>query len=109
MAKINKLFNMVEHPPEHFPGYDGAYMKSLPHDGKITILLDEPERALSIPKQIELFQLLEQFSDTYQIIIATHSPYVLFGLKANVVDFEPDYSTNCIEMMRSIINQPLTQ
>jgi predicted ATP-dependent endonuclease of OLD family len=71
------------------------YIKSLPRNGKITLLLDEPEKALSIPKQVELFDVLVKLSDNFQLIIATHSPFILGYKKANIIDVTPGYMKEC--------------
>lgn len=119
IKQMNKLFNMLKTPPnlkELPPNADGnqqqqaelAYFRRLPGGGKITLLLDEPERALSVPKQIEMFKLLEKMSDEYQIIIATHSPFVLFNIEANFINLEPGYDKKCVEIFRECVNGTLT-
>ena len=108
MLKINKLLTMMENPPDltkipvSHPTQiaEQNYIKTLPRNGKPTLLLDEPERALSLPKQLELFGLLSSLTDKYQIIVATHSPFVLFGLDANIFDIEPGYVNKCVELIK---------
>jgi predicted ATPase len=53
-------------------------------------LLDEPENALSPKKQLELLQLLRQFSlrGNVQFIIATHSPILLALPDAEIYNFD---------------------
>jgi AAA domain, putative AbiEii toxin, Type IV TA system/AAA domain len=108
MGKINKMFNMLENVPDltlhpcksASERAEVEYIRTLPRNGKPTLILDEPERALSIPKQVELFKLLVKMTDKYQIIIATHSPFVLFGLDANIINLDPDYTESCLDIFR---------
>lgn len=104
--KINKIMKVIQNPPNliHIPPYinnktlaqlEVDYIKSLPRNGKITLLLDEPEKALSIPKQVELFDVLMKLSDNFQLIIATHSPFILSYKKANIIDVTPGYVKEC--------------
>jgi predicted ATPase len=79
------------------------YFRSLPRNQKVTLLLDEPERALSVPKQMEMFKLLERMSEEYQIIIATHSPFVLFNINANFINLEEGYDKKCINIFKECV------
>lgn len=113
MAKLNKLFNMLQNPPNltkyvsNHPAQiaESNYIRKLPRDGKVTLLLDEPERALSVPKQLELFKLLERMSNDFQIIIATHSPFVLFGVDCKLFDLEEGYAQECVNIFRNCVNK----
>jgi predicted ATPase len=78
------------------------YLMSLPRNGKITLLFDEPEKSLSIPKQIELFRVLTQLADHFQIIIATHSAFILDFKKVNLIDFTPGYSKLVKDAIKNI-------
>lgn len=110
IKKLNKLFNMLKKPPSltnvhpDMPDQraEVEYIKSLNPTGRITLLLDEPERALSLPKQVELFKLLEEKSSEYQIIIATHSPFVLYDLKGKIFDLHKGYVDECINIIDSL-------
>lgn len=105
IRKLNKIFNLAANPPDFLndklPNNHAVeraeveYIKSLPNTGRITIMLDEPEKSLSIPKQIELFQLLKSFQDRFQIIISTHSPFILFENDVKIFDMEPGYIDTC--------------
>ena len=67
IKKVNKVFNMIRDIPTYNvsdipPGYkyedckrELEYWNSLPHTGPQTVLLDEPERALSIALQNKMF------------------------------------------------------
>jgi energy-coupling factor transporter ATP-binding protein EcfA2 len=119
LAKLNKLLNMMESPPDLTicpPSTDPSqqpyhptqmaecqYIRSLPRNGKPTLILDEPERALSLPKQLELFKLLVQLTEKYQIIIATHSPFVLFEENLKIYDIEEGYAQRCIEIFKNCV------
>jgi energy-coupling factor transporter ATP-binding protein EcfA2 len=111
--KINKIMKTIQTPPNLLlvPPYinnkalasiEVEYIKSLPRNGKITLLLDEPEKALSIPKQIELFDVLVKLSEHFQIIMATHSPFILEYKKANLIDFTPGYAKECRTLIKNI-------
>lgn len=111
IKKLNKLFDMLKTPPDlrqyvsshHVQVAEVDYIRSLRHTGRVTLLLDEPERALSVPKQIELFQLLERMAEQYQIIMATHSPFVLFESSPNIINLEEGYDKACIEIFKNCV------
>lgn len=114
LKKLNKLFNMLKNPPDltkyisQHPAQIGEvdYIRSLPRTGRVTLLLDEPERALSLPKQMELFALLKKMSKDYQIIVATHSPFVcLMDLDAKIYDIENGYSAECKGIIEKLVNK----
>ena len=111
--KINKIMKVIQTPPSLLvvPPYinnkdlaqiEVDYIKSLPRNGKITLLLDEPEKALSIPKQIELFDVMTKLSEHFQIIMATHSPFILEYKKANLIDISPGYIKECKSLIKNI-------
>jgi predicted ATP-dependent endonuclease of OLD family len=112
MIKLNKLLNMAKNPPD-LTQYVSAhptqraesdYIRTLPRNGKPTLILDEPERALSLPKQLELFNLLNDLTKDYQIIIATHSPFVLFQNNMKIFDIEEGYSSKCLDIFQNCVN-----
>ena len=108
LQKLNKIMNILGKPPllnGHTP--EAQYIQTLPRNGKISILMDEPERALSLPKQLELFKMLEEMSDKYQIIIATHSPFVLFNLDSKIFDMETGYSEKCVGIFKDCVKDYL--
>lgn len=111
IKKVNKVFNMIRDIPIYDlndipPGYkyedckkELEYWRSLPHTGPQTILLDEPERALSIALQKKMFtQIIPQFADL-QIILATHSIFCLNMKDVNFIEFEPGYIEQCRETL----------
>lgn len=113
--KINKIMKVIQYPPDltiipsnivdprmrELAKLEVAYIQSLPRNGKMTLLLDEPEKALSIPKQVELFDVLTKLSEHFQVIIATHSPFILDYKKANIIDITPGY----IAEVRKIVKE----
>lgn len=111
--KINKIMKVIQHPPNtliippNVHNRDDAqmeleYFKSLPRNGKITLLFDEPEKSLSIPKQIELFKVLTQLSEHFQVIIATHSAFILDFKKVNIIDFTPGYMKEVTKAIKDV-------
>jgi hypothetical protein len=101
ISKVNKVFNMIRDIPVYDRGDKNCnnnelnYWMSLPRKGPQTILLDEPERALSLILQKKLFEeIIPQFDDL-QIIIATHSTFCLKMEDVNFIDFEPGYIEVC--------------
>lgn len=109
--QINKILNMISSnapaailgDPSQHPG-EAHYIHSLPRNGKRTILFDEPERSLSLPKQLALFNALNGFEQNYQLIISTHSPLILFKSNINVIDVEPGYAHECMRIMAELFN-----
>jgi energy-coupling factor transporter ATP-binding protein EcfA2 len=104
---FNKVFNMIRDIPSisvgDIPsGYNYKecvneinYWKKLPHTGPQTIILDEPERGLSLALQKKVFQdVLYQFKDL-QIILATHSIFCLNMKDVNFIEFEDGYINEC--------------
>jgi hypothetical protein len=113
--KINKIMKVINQPPNLsiIPEYIGDkqraqwevdYIKSLGITGPITLLLDEPEKALALPKQLELFNGLQQLSSMFQIIVVTHSPFILFNKDANIIDMEPGYADICKKLIKQQIS-----
>jgi energy-coupling factor transporter ATP-binding protein EcfA2 len=107
IKKVNRVFNLIRDVPgiseNDIPnGYNHTgcsneikYWKSLGQKGPQTILLDEPERALSISLQKKLFtEILPKFTDL-QVIIATHSIFCLNMKDVNYIEFEPNYINEC--------------
>jgi hypothetical protein len=108
LKQINKILNVVKNPPN----YNNAnpklgdvseqleYLNSLPKDGKITMLLDEPERSLSLPKQKKLLEVLLELSKDYQIIMACHSPFILDlpREQVNIIEIEKGYTNECDQL-----------
>jgi len=107
--QINKILNMIaKNAPLQLmgePACEGEvqYINSLPRNGKRTILFDEPERSLSLPKQLALFGALDNFEKDYQLIISTHSPLILFKSNINLIDVEPGYAAECMKILAELL------
>ena len=115
MEVLNKIFESAHYPPDFtastpnknnsYEQMEVSYINSLPRNGRVTIMLDEPEKSLSIPKQIELFEALRQQTRRgIQFIIATHSPFILFENDFNIIDMEQGYvdiCKNAIKLLQS--------
>jgi len=58
----------------------------LGNDSSTIYLLDEPDTHLHVRAQIELLQTLQEFSDAgNQIILTTHSPFIINSIKPNQI------------------------
>jgi len=108
--QINKILNMIaKNAPSALMGEPKSqgevdYIRSLPRNGKRTILFDEPERSLSLPKQLALFGALDNFENDYQLIISTHSPLILFKPNINLIDVEPGYAAECMNILAELLS-----
>jgi energy-coupling factor transporter ATP-binding protein EcfA2 len=109
--KINKIMQVIQQPPnlgivppnindKKMAMLEVDYIKSLPRTGKMTLLLDEPEKALFLPRQDDLFNVLVQLSKHFQVIIVTHSPFILPFKEANIIDMIPGASKTCKDLIR---------
>ena len=75
--------------------------------GPRTLLLDEPDRSLSIPRQRELWHILAK-QERFQIIVATHSVFALYR-DARYIDVTPGYLAECREELEQMMEiQQLT-
>lgn len=84
--------NLAENVREHSNGESALlYFQEKMQDGGL-YLLDEPENSLSPEKQLELCQYLEESARFFQcqLIIATHSPFLLAMRGAKIYDFDQD-------------------
>lgn len=81
-----------------------AYVSTLPRRGPMTVLLDEPDRSLSIPNQQALWaRSLPGLARHCQVIVATHSPFALAAPgPVTVVEFEPGYVESCRAAVRAL-------
>jgi len=72
------------------------YVKTLEPTGLPTLLLDEPDRSLSIPNAAMLIRnLLPKLAECAQVIVATHSPFALAMKGSALIDMEPGYVATC--------------
>ena len=81
-----------------------AYVSTLPRRGPKTVLLDEPDKSLSIPNQQALWtQSLPGLARHCQVIVATHSPFALAApAPVTVIEFEPGYVEACRAAVRAL-------
>jgi predicted ATPase len=126
--KINKIMKIIQTPPSLSEVPDVAdkdsaaaeveYIKilrtnakkfNMPDTGKMTLLFDEPEKALALPKQLELFDTLNKLSEHFQVIIATHSPFILYFKDANIIDLENGYADECRDLIEKQIKSYRTK
>ena len=119
--KINKIMKIIQTPPtleipdvadKEAAAAEVAYVNTLrtnakrlnmPSTGKMTLLFDEPEKALALPKQLELFDTLSKLAEHFQVIIATHSPFILYFKQAHIIDLNQGYADEC----RSLIEKQI--
>lgn len=113
---INRIMNMLNNPPnlavvpewihqKNSAMMEVQYIQSLPDAGRITLLFDEPETALSVPKQQQLFDTIEILSKTFQVIIATHSPLILFRNNINLIELTEGYADECRDLYKKAIKK----
>lgn len=70
--------------------------KLIENDTTTIYLLDEPDTHLHVSAQMQLFDTLEQFSQQgHQIIIATHSPFLINAVKPQSILMLCQTSQNC--------------
>lgn len=69
--------------------------------GQFTVLLDEPEANFSLKWQRMLWSILAdpKVSSRFQVIVATHSPFVLGLPNANYIDLVPGYREEMEQML----------
>lgn len=80
----NKITTMIE------------YVKSLSRTGPMTILMDEPDRSMSLPNQLMMW--LDVFpvrAEKFQVIVATHNSLVLDMKNANFIEMNRGYMKQC--------------
>jgi hypothetical protein len=76
-----------------------GYVRKLKPTKIPTLLLDEPDRSLSITNAIALYTgYLPRLARNVQIVVATHSPFVL-DIECNLVDMKPGYAEECRKAM----------
>lgn len=81
---------LMENVPEQSNGESASFYFKQRIEADALYLLDEPENSLSAAKQIELAEFLEE-SARYlgcQLIISTHSPFLLAMKRAKIYDLD---------------------
>lgn len=117
-SKINKILNMIKQGipyseidtiPTKYSNRMAAerelsywrFLRKFKNGSVPTILLDEPERALSLPRQKDFFLgVIPELLKDKQVIMATHSPFALFIPNANIIEMEDGYKNECLESFK---------
>ena len=117
LQKLHKMFQMMRTPPalqspakkDHNEVWKACYdeqeryFKSLPMGGPATLLLDEPDRSLSLTNQMDFWAGIVPHLADRQTIIATHSPLIFFlDYPVNVIDLQQGYYAECKERFRKL-------
>lgn len=68
-----------------------AFMKAAIDKGPLTVLLDEAERSLDLPAQLQVWRLIRAFSKEAQFIVASHSFYALGLPNTNYIGLDEGY------------------
>lgn len=113
--KINKIMQLIKNPPnlttippdiitdKEYAQLEINYIKGLSRNGKMTLLLDEPERGLVLPRQLELLNVFQTLANHFQVIVISHSPFVLFNKGVNVIDMVEGYAKTCKDLIKKQI------
>lgn len=103
LTTLNKTFKkLTETPPDltvpkrksELEAAFAEWVKTLPRTGPNTVLLDEPDRSLSIENQAIVLSGLPNLAKRFQVIVTTHSPLLLlklYGEDTNLIDMEKGY------------------
>lgn len=116
LTKLKKVKMALDNPPPLLElSYDEfhkkpilkdlyEYIKGLPRIGRPTLLLDEPDRSLSLINNLFFWgKFIPSLTPTYQVIVATHSPLVLLGQhRFNMIDVSPGYLEASNQAIRSL-------
>lgn len=120
LSKLQNYYKALSNPPiisklpnVHYNStWMGAYQKmvdyvnSLSKVGPVTLLLDEPERSLSIENQMLFWKrFIPKVSKDFQVVIATHSVFSLTH-EANWIEFEPGYLNKSREAIKELYANP---
>ena len=125
-SEIEKMDEIVAHSPLISSSYGGKSLHEQSHGesflslilnrfvGKGMYILDEPESALSISRQMTLLSRINELEKQQsQFIIATHSPILLaypnaeiYVLSKNAITLTPYQETENYILMKQFINNP---
>lgn len=76
------------------------YVLTLPRNGQVTLLIDEPDRSLSLPVQFDLWtKAIPQWASHMQVIVATHSPFCLIA-PGNLIECVDGYTEECRKCLK---------
>jgi predicted ATPase len=79
------------------------YVNTLSQKGPNTLLLDEPDRSLSIHTQMLFWtKAIPNMAKFAQVIVASHSPFAFTSKDANWIEFEDGYLENS-QSLRALI------
>jgi energy-coupling factor transporter ATP-binding protein EcfA2 len=70
------------------------FLEANSEPGRVTLLLDEPERSLDWESQLRLWDTLTR-TPRFQCIVATHSPLAMNIASANYIELSPTYLDMC--------------
>lgn len=87
-----------------FAGYVAACQDKHKNDQRPTILLDEPDRSVSISNQCSIWaSYLPSLVSKAQVIIVSHSPIALFVPGVNLIDLEDGYAAKSKKSIEDIV------
>lgn len=72
-------------------------------NGPGTVLLDEPDRNLSLEFQAGSWRSLLRMGERFQLIIASHSPFALNHPEVNYIDVQPGYLQRSLQVLRTYL------
>lgn len=81
------------------------YVKSLPRTGPVTMIMDEPDRSLSITMQMQVWNSLNMISKDTQVIVATHTMFALGIQDANIIEVNKGYIKQCKNHIKTLARQ----
>lgn len=98
-------FLNIKHKTKIEEGYC-EYVNGLSKSGPITVLLDEPDRSLSVENQILIWMGIPKILKDYQVIIATQSmiPLLKEIPDINLIDMEAGYFEHSKKMLNAYIS-----
>lgn len=72
-----------------------------------TLLLDEPDRSLDLPRQANFWRRMAEIvsGGKIQVIAASHSPFALQLSKANYIEMAPGYLSACAGAVGGLIDR----
>lgn len=102
LDRINRLAKLLPNPPDLTDTKNlhnetmkkfAKYVSSLPRKGPMTLLLDEPDRSLSVENQAIIWAGLSNWAKKFQVIVATHSLMPLLHLPegSTIIDMADGY------------------
>ena len=117
LVKLHKMMDMLAKPPDlsvnihsHWNSTwaelgqkQAEYHNSLGKESR-TLLMDEPDKALSLVHQVDLWTkfLPGLAAQKVQVIVATHSPFALNVENANYIECTQGYLAECREAVKGI-------